>query len=68
VAGGAGKNELKVFKNSNEYKEAFRIQMEIKELSSNVQTIDTNPTQKQFAFGCKNSSMYIINYGIDENF
>jgi hypothetical protein len=32
VAGGAGKNELKVFKNSNEYKDAFRIQLEIKEL------------------------------------
>lgn len=65
VAGGAGKNELKVFANNADTKADFKIQMEIKDLPSPVYTLDTNPVIKQFAFGLGNGNLYMCNYDID---
>ena len=65
MAGGAGKNELKVFANNADTKADFKIQMEIKDLPSPVYTMDTNPAIKQFAFGLGNGNLWLVNYDID---
>ena len=55
-AGGAGKNELKVYMNNCDTSANYKLQMEIKDLPSAVFTIDVNPNPdfKQFVFGCSN--------------
>jgi hypothetical protein len=53
-AGGAGKNELKVFMNNADTSANFKIQAEIKDLPAAVLTIDKSPIDKQFAFGLAN--------------
>lgn len=65
VAGGAGKNELKVFANNADTKADFKVQLEIKDLPSPVYSLDTNPAAKQFAFGLGNGNLFICNYDID---
>mmetsp|Transcript_14436 Transcript_14436/g.24630 ORF Transcript_14436/g.24630 Transcript_14436/m.24630 type:complete len:196 (+) Transcript_14436:729-1316(+) len=68
-AGGAGKNELKVFANNSDSSATFKLQMEICNLPSPVYCIDTNPDPnlKQFAFGLRNGLVYICNYDYNAN-
>lgn len=66
-AGGAGKNELKVFANNSDTKADFKIQCELKDLPSPVYTLDVNPNpnMKQFTFGLGNGNVYMCNYEVD---
>ena len=42
IAGGGGKNELKVFQNNSDTSGTYKIQMEFKDLPSPVTSIDTS--------------------------
>lgn len=66
-AGGAGKNDIRVFMNNCDTTAKYQLKMEIKELSSAVFTIDVNPSPalKQFAFGCSNGQVMMLNYEVD---
>ena len=66
IAGGAGKNELKVFMNNADSSASFKTQMEIKDLPAAVYTIDKAPNDtKMFAFGLGNGNCYVVNYEVD---
>ena len=55
-AGGAGKNEIRVYMNNSDSSANYKLQMEIKDLPSAVFTMDVNPNPefKQFVFGLGN--------------
>lgn len=66
-AGGAGKNDLRVFANNCETTADFKLLMEIKELPSAVTTIDVSPdpARPQFTLGCSNGQLINIKYDVD---
>lgn len=68
-AGGAGKNDIRVFMNNCDSSANYKLQMEIKDLPSAVFTIDVNPNPdiKQFVFGCSNGQVMTVSYDFDQN-
>ena len=65
-AGGAGKNELKIFANNCDSSANFKILMEIRELPAAVMSMDAHPVEKYFTFGLENGCIYVVHYENDE--
>ena len=54
IAGGGGKNEIKVFENNVDGSASMRIITHVSEIESPVLSLDTSKTGDNFAFGCQN--------------
>ena len=65
-AGGAGRNELKIFENNIDGSGSMRIMATLNELESAVLTVDTSKNGESFCFGCQNGNIYVMSYKIDE--
>lgn len=61
-AGGAGKNEMKIFENNADGSASFRQVAGISELDSPCLSIETTRSGDVFAFGCQDGKVYICNY------
>ncbi|CDW81377.1 wd repeat protein [Stylonychia lemnae] len=68
VAGGAGKNEVKVFENNADGSASFRILSSIHELEAPCLAIDTSKAGDNFAFSCQDGRIYICNYKLEEGY
>lgn len=65
-AGGAGKNELKIFENNVDGSASMRILGTIAELESPCLSLDVSKNGETFAFGLQDGSLYVVNYKIDD--
>ena len=52
IAGGAGKNEIKIFENNADGSSTFRTLAAITDLESPVLSLDHSKAGNNFAFGC----------------
>lgn len=52
VAGGAGKNEVKVFENNSDGSATFRVLTSILDLETPCLSLETSKQGDSFAFGC----------------
>lgn len=52
LAGGAGKNEVKVFENNCDGSASYRILATIQDLESPCLSLDVTKNGENFAFGC----------------
>jgi len=65
-AGGAGRNQLKIFENNIDSSASMRIMATLDELDTAVLSIDAAKNGDSFAFGCRNGNIYVMQYKIDE--
>ena len=65
AAGGAGRNELKIFSNNVDSTGDFKIQMELKDLPCPVFSLDSANHLKQLAVGLSDGSTYTYNYEVN---
>lgn len=65
-AGGAGRNELKVFENNVDGSGTMRILASINEFDSACLSLDTSKNGESFAFGLQNGRIFVVSYKIDE--
>jgi COMPASS component SWD3 len=65
-AGGAGRNEVKVFENNIDGSASMRILASINEFDSPALCLDTSKNGETFAFGCQTGQIYIVSYKIDD--
>lgn len=66
LAGGAGKNEFKIFENNADGSATFRVLCSITDLESPVLSLDHSKTGDNFAFGCQNGKIYMCNHKLEE--
>lgn len=66
IAGGAGKNEVKLFENNADGSATFRIVASIQDIETPCLSLDTAKTGDQFAFGCQDGRIYICAYKFEE--
>ena len=64
-AGGAGRNELKIFENNIDGSGSMRIMATLNELESAVLSIDVS-RNGDFCIGCQNGEIYVMSYKIDD--
>ena len=59
-AGGAGRNQLKIFENNIDNSASMRIMATLDELDSAILSIDAAKNGEHFVFGCRNGNIYVI--------
>lgn len=66
-AGGAGRNEIKIFENNVDGSASMRNLAIINELESPVLSMDMQKSGENFVFGLQDGRIYIVNYKIDDS-
>lgn len=65
-AGGAGRNELKIFENNVDGSGSMRIMATLNEFDSAVLSVDVSKNGESFCMGCQNGNIYVMSYKIDD--
>lgn len=65
-AGGAGRNEVKIFENNIDSSASMRIMSIINEFDSPCLSLDASNNGESFAFGLQDGRVYVVNYKIDD--
>lgn len=66
IAGGAGKNDIKIFENNADGSASFRVLSTITDLEAPVMSLDHSKNGDNFAFGLQNGKVYIVNHHLEE--
>lgn len=66
IAGGAGKNELKIFENNADGSANFRVLTHIHDLESPCLSLDVTKSGDNFAFGCQDGRVFLCNYKLED--
>lgn len=66
IAGGAGRNEIKVFENNVDGAATTKVLSTINEFDSPCMAMDAAKTGENFAFGLQDGRIYFVSYKIDE--
>jgi hypothetical protein len=61
-AGGAGRNELKIFENDIDGSGSMHIMATLNELESAVLSIDVSKNGESFCMGCQNGDIFVFMY------
>lgn len=66
IAGGAGRNEVKVFENNLDGSASMRILATINEFDSPCLSMDAAKNGDNFCFGLQDGRIYVVSYKIDD--
>ena len=66
LAGGAGKNEVRIFENNADGSANFRTLAHISELETPCLSMDATKSGDHFAFGCQDGKVYLFGYKLEE--
>lgn len=66
IAGGGGKNEVKIFENNADGSANFRMLTNIHELESPCLSLDVTKNGDNFAFGCQDGRIFLCNYKFED--
>ena len=66
IAGGAGKNEVKIFENNIDYAGTFKNQCTLDLFDTPVLCLDTSKIGDNVAIGTGDGRVYVVNVKVDE--
>ncbi len=66
IAGGAGKNEVKIFENNCDGSASYRILASLTDLDSPCLSLDVTRNGENFAFGCQDGRIFVCNAKLEE--
>ena len=65
-AGGAGRNEVKIFENNVDGSASFKILATVCEFDTPCLSLDTSHNGESFAFGLQDGRIYVVNYKMED--
>ena len=67
IAGGAGKNEVKIFENNCDGSASYRVLASLNDLDAPCLSLDVTRNGETFAFGCQDGRIFVCSTKLEES-